>query len=56
MYHYVHYETSESVFEETYPTLATFTPVVDISTVGPKVQAMLYEAVQYLQVRVSVTF
>ncbi|XP_041778986.1 uncharacterized protein LOC121597347 [Anopheles merus] len=49
MYHYVHYETSESVFEETYPTLATFTPVVDISTVGPKVQAMLYEAVQYLQ-------
>ncbi|XP_052897521.1 uncharacterized protein LOC128304380 [Anopheles moucheti] len=49
MYHYVHYETSESVFEETYPTLATITPAVDISTVGTKVQVMLYEAVQYLQ-------
>uniref|UniRef100_A0A182NTY7 Vitellogenin domain-containing protein n=1 Tax=Anopheles dirus TaxID=7168 RepID=A0A182NTY7_9DIPT len=48
-YHYVHYETSEHVFEEHYPTISTVTPVVDISTVGPKVQVMLYEAVQYLQ-------
>ncbi|XP_052864697.1 uncharacterized protein LOC128271280 [Anopheles cruzii] len=49
MYHYVHYETPESMFEEHYPTLATITPVVEISSVGPKVQVMLYEAVQYLQ-------
>ncbi|XP_053677156.1 uncharacterized protein LOC128727285 [Anopheles nili] len=49
MYHHVHYETPESVFEETYPTISTISPVVDISTVGTKVQVMLYEAVQYLQ-------
>ncbi|ETN58894.1 hypothetical protein AND_009519 [Anopheles darlingi] len=49
MYHHVHYETPESVFEESYPTLSTITPLVDISTVGPKIQIMLYEAVQYLQ-------
>uniref|UniRef100_A0A182PLQ4 Vitellogenin domain-containing protein n=1 Tax=Anopheles epiroticus TaxID=199890 RepID=A0A182PLQ4_9DIPT len=49
MYHDVLFETSESVFEETYPTLTTYPHTVTISTVGPEVQAMLYEAVQYLQ-------
>ncbi|KFB45617.1 AGAP008369-PA-like protein [Anopheles sinensis] len=49
MYHYVHYETAESVFEETYPTISTITPTIDATTVIPKVQVMLYEAVQYLQ-------
>ncbi|XP_039448853.1 uncharacterized protein LOC120427964 [Culex pipiens pallens] len=48
VYNPVEYTPSKTTFTTYFPCLSVVPHVVDMSVTGPKVQAMLYEAVEYL--------